>query len=312
MTFGVPVDPLLQMPLVAIPMTSGCGSADCASASAINAGRSSGRTLSRPSTTSSSRSRSHAGRSQRTGTGTAPIFQAANTSNTSSVELMSSIATRSPLPTPRCVNARASCSVRRSSSRHVVSSSWSSGRTRTSAGWSGCAAARPRIRRLNGIGVSSSVVTVVREGSGADAVETVAQAGGAHDLAAAFFEGVVLRLLQVLAGDARGFLGLPGHDRREQGFVRRDDVALIFLDRIVTLGLRALRPLPLLLGPEALECADHEDQRLVAARGDELLVEAAGQDGEARTVAEYAFALVDVGLQLGRDGLLAVRACSAQ
>ena len=163
MTLGMPVEPLLQMPFVCMPMTSGSGASCCASASAINAPTSSGRMLSRPSTTSSSRSRSHAGRSQRTGTGTAPIFHAARTSSTSSVELTSSSATRSPLPTPRAAKVRASCSERRSMSRQVDSSSPPSGRTCTRAGASGSAAARSRIRRLNGIGVWSSAVNVVAE-----------------------------------------------------------------------------------------------------------------------------------------------------
>ena len=45
MTFGVPVDPLLQIPLVCMPMTSGNASVDCPSASANNVGTSSGRAL---------------------------------------------------------------------------------------------------------------------------------------------------------------------------------------------------------------------------------------------------------------------------
>src|SRR4051794_585469 len=304
-TFGVPVEPLLQMPLVCMPMTSATASSGWDAASVISSGTSSGRMLSRPATTSSSRSRSHAGRSQRTGTGTAPSFQAAKTSNTSSVELTSSMATQSPLPTPRSANVRASCSLRRSTSRQVNSSSLPSGKTTTSAGSSGRAAAMSRSRRLNGMGVSSSTVNGGAV-SGADAGEAVAQARRPHDPVAALGECVVLRLLQMLARDARGFLRLAGTDRVDERLVGSDDVAPVFLDRILPLRLRALRPLPLLLGPQTFERADHQDQRLVAAPGDEIFVELPRQRRELRPVADCAFTRLDVGLQLRDHRLLPV------
>ena len=91
MTLGEPVEPLLQMPLVCGDTTDGRGVAS-SSAVAWSQGRSSAPTET-PSMTSSTRSRSQSGRSQRTGTGMAPSFHAASTVITNSGELRSPTAT---------------------------------------------------------------------------------------------------------------------------------------------------------------------------------------------------------------------------
>src|SRR4051812_40726685 len=85
-TFGVPVEPLLQMPLLFGEITSG-STGTGSSADARIQDRSSGPTYTRGSITSRSRSSSHSGTSHRTGTGTAPSFQVANTAKTNSGEL---------------------------------------------------------------------------------------------------------------------------------------------------------------------------------------------------------------------------------
>ena len=77
---------------------------------------------------------SQSGRSQRTGTGTAPSFQAANTPATNSGELPRRSDTRSPRPTPRAARACAIWVERRSRSAHVTSVSVPSRRANTRAG----------------------------------------------------------------------------------------------------------------------------------------------------------------------------------
>src|SRR5436305_11243669 len=86
-TFGRPVDPLLQIPLAFGETTSGSGSADCSAALAVSTELVWSSTVTAGAITSSTRVRSQSGRSQRIGTGTAPIFQQPNAASTNGTEL---------------------------------------------------------------------------------------------------------------------------------------------------------------------------------------------------------------------------------
>ena len=144
MTLGAPVEPLLQMPLVCGDTTDGSGVAS-SSAVAWSHGRSSAPTET-PSITSSTRSRSHSGRSQRTGTGMAPSFHAASTVITNSGELRRPTATRVPGAAPRVWRARAICVERRCSSGQVTTVSRPSIAATRSTGEVGSCSARAAIR----------------------------------------------------------------------------------------------------------------------------------------------------------------------
>ncbi len=128
MTFGIPVDPLLQIPINDGEIASGRSSVatfgarrsaiDASIQSSIAAMCDSSR-YTAASTVSRSRSRSQSGRSHRTGTGIAPSFHAATVDSTSCSEFGIAIPSRSPKPRPCSRNSRASASDRRSSSRQV-------------------------------------------------------------------------------------------------------------------------------------------------------------------------------------------------
>ena len=94
-TFGVPVAPLLQMPLLLGDTTSGNSGTGSSAVAWIHA-RSSGPMYTFGSITSLRRSSSQSGTSQRTGTGTAPSFHVASTPKTNSGELRMPKPTRSP------------------------------------------------------------------------------------------------------------------------------------------------------------------------------------------------------------------------
>src|ERR1700753_4092218 len=82
-TLGSPVDPLLQIPLALGDTTSGRGSGDRPAAAAFSVADVVSSTVTAGAITSSTRDRSQSGRSQRIGTGTAPIFQQPNAASTS-------------------------------------------------------------------------------------------------------------------------------------------------------------------------------------------------------------------------------------
>src|SRR5579875_890607 len=81
-TLGTPVDPLLQIPLTVGDTAAGSASADCPAAHDASAETWCSSTSTAGSITASTRERSHFGRSQRIGTGTAPIFQQPNAART--------------------------------------------------------------------------------------------------------------------------------------------------------------------------------------------------------------------------------------
>ena len=161
MTFGSPVDPLLQMPINDGDTTSARSSA--ARSSAVRSSRSfpSARHSSiqrsidgmsdssrytAASTVSRRRARSQSGRSHRTGTGIDPSFHAATDASTRCNEFGMAMPIRSPNPAPRSRSVRASASERRSSSRHVSDVSTPSGATWRTTTASGSLAANARTR----------------------------------------------------------------------------------------------------------------------------------------------------------------------
>ena len=85
MIFGVPVDPLLQMPCMRADTTSGSSGTSASAVSRIH-GRSSSLRWTRAAMTSRSWSSSQSGRSHRTGIGVAPSFQPAKAAIMSSGE----------------------------------------------------------------------------------------------------------------------------------------------------------------------------------------------------------------------------------
>src|SRR5438270_13343657 len=110
----------------------------------------------------------------------------------------------------------------------------------------------------------------------------------------------------MLACNPGDLLRLTCGDRVDERLVRGQHVVAVVLARRLSARLRALGPLPLLLGPQALERANGEDQRLVAARRDQLLVELAGDGREQGEVVDRLLAPRDVVAQLRDDRLLAV------
>ena len=103
----MPVDPLLQIPCRwGETMSGNSGTSDVAVASSHSLSFSA--RYSRGSITSRSRWSSQSGRSHRTGTGTAPSFQAANTLSVNRGEFRNPMPRRSPKPTPRSLKAPAS------------------------------------------------------------------------------------------------------------------------------------------------------------------------------------------------------------
>ena len=145
MTLGVPVEPLLQMPLTWGDTASGRSAAGSSRVASIQA-TSSASSWTRGSITARTRARSQSGRSQRTGTGTAPSFQAARAPSVNGGELRMPSASRSPSPRPRAASAPASRVERSSSSRQVSSVSAPSGATWQYTGSSGRSAASCRTR----------------------------------------------------------------------------------------------------------------------------------------------------------------------
>src|SRR5947209_2594181 len=105
-TLGSPVDPLLHIPLAMGDTTSGSGPADWSAALAVSVERVWSSTVTAGAITSSTRDRSHSGRSQRIGTGTAPIFQQPSADITNCSELGIARATREPTSAPAAANAR--------------------------------------------------------------------------------------------------------------------------------------------------------------------------------------------------------------
>ena len=144
-TLGVPVEPLEQMPWVCGGVTSGSGSSRSRSVSASHPRSASPMTMAAPMA-SSTRCCSHSGRSQRTGTGVAPILQQARIDTTEATEFCRPMATRSPTPTPRSSSARPTWVLRRSSSAHVTATSVPSMPTKSSPVSRGRTVARCRIR----------------------------------------------------------------------------------------------------------------------------------------------------------------------
>src|ERR1700759_2236475 len=100
MTFGRPVDPLLQIPFALGDTTAGNGSPAWSPAREVNVDSVCSSTVTAGSITSSTRDRSQSGRSQRIGTGTAPIFQQPNTASTRCSELGIDTATSEPISAP--------------------------------------------------------------------------------------------------------------------------------------------------------------------------------------------------------------------
>ena len=95
-TFGTPVDPLLQIPLAFGETAAGSGLSDSPAARASNSHRVLSSTTTAGSITSRTRSRSHSGRSQCMGTGTAPIFQHPSVASTRCCEFGIASATSEP------------------------------------------------------------------------------------------------------------------------------------------------------------------------------------------------------------------------
>ena len=122
MIFGVPVDPLLQMPCIRSDTTSGSSGTSASTVPRIHA-RSASPRWTRAAMTSRSWSSSQAGRSQRTGIGVAPSFQPAKAAIMSSGQFGNPRASRSPGPRPRAASAPASWLDRRSISAVVTTRS---------------------------------------------------------------------------------------------------------------------------------------------------------------------------------------------
>ena len=118
-TLGTPVEPLLQIPLAVGETAAGRGLSDAADARASSSQRLFSSTTTAGSITSRTRSRSHAGRSQCMGTGTAPIFQQPSVANTRCSEFGMASATREPVAAPLAASARPHWLARASSSPKV-------------------------------------------------------------------------------------------------------------------------------------------------------------------------------------------------
>ena len=115
-TLGTPVDPLLQIPLAVGEMAVGSGLSDSPAARASNSHRLFSSTTTAGSITARTRSRSHSGRSQCIGMGTAPIFQHPSVASTRCCEFGIASATREPVSAPRAASARPHWLARASSS----------------------------------------------------------------------------------------------------------------------------------------------------------------------------------------------------
>ena len=158
-TLGSPVDPLLHIPLAWGDTTSGRASVDSPAARAASTARVSSSIATVGAITSSTRDRSQPGRSQRIGTGTAPIFQHPRTASTNSSELGIPSATSEPTWAPAADKARPHWLARPSSSANVSDCAFPSRAITVRATSSPRCSASCRSLAPNGIPCSSAVVT---------------------------------------------------------------------------------------------------------------------------------------------------------
>ncbi|EUA75225.1 bile acid-coenzyme A ligase domain protein [Mycobacterium xenopi 4042] len=105
-TLGRPVEPLLHIPLTMGETTSGSGRSDSRAARDASTELCCSSTRTTGSITLSTRERSQSGRSQRIGTGTAPIFQHPSAAKTNSSEFGIASATSEPISAPAAARAR--------------------------------------------------------------------------------------------------------------------------------------------------------------------------------------------------------------